>query len=236
MGLSAIKRMEAVIVGFWEKSSLTLPSPVQGELRTLIEQHAKPVTIPADRVFLEPGDMMNGVYFIADGRTRHYMVDENGTEKTLYTLASGWFYGEAVNTLREPTGLYACTEVQTVLYHIPTSDFEWLLDNVKLFREAILQSHSKKVLILCHEVENLAFNSCKDRLKRLFRSAADPQERTADGWYRLKIKYTQYEMGTIVGCSRVTVNKLMNELCDEGFIRILNRNIQINGKELERFL
>ena len=46
----------------------------------------------------------------------------------------------------------------------------------------------------------------------------------------------QYELSTIVGGARVTVSKLINELCDEGFIRILNRNIQISVKEYYKFI
>ena len=48
------------------------------------------------------------------------------------------------------------------------------------------------------------------------------------GWYKLKVHYTQYELSTIIGGARVTISKLINELCDEGFIRMLNRNVQVN--------
>ena len=42
------------------------------------------------------------------------------------------------------------------------------------------------------------------------------------------MRYTQYELSTIVGGARVTVTKLLNELCAEGFLRILNRRIQVS--------
>jgi len=79
-----------------------------------------------------------------------------------------------------------------------------------------------------YEIANLTFNSCKDRLKKLFCSTIDTSEIVENKWYKLKVSYTQYELSTIVGGARVTVNKLINELCSDGFIRILNRNIQVN--------
>ena len=48
-----------------------------------------------------------GVYYIAEGRTRHYMMAGDGTEKILYTLSAGWFYGETPVSLQEPTGLFS---------------------------------------------------------------------------------------------------------------------------------
>ena len=87
------------------------------------------------------------------------------------------------------------------------------------------------MLIMRHEIENLIFNSCKDRLKRLFFFTADTSRLMEGEWYNLKIHYTQYELSTIVGGARVTISKLINELCSEGFIRLLNRSIQINARE-----
>lgn len=217
------------------ESSLTQPSPVQQELADLIQDHATVIEYPAKKIFLEPGDILHGIYYIASGRTRHYMMAEDGSEKVLYTLAPGWFFGEASCILNEPTSLYSMAEVKTRIFCIPQQDYRWMLDHNKVFREAILQSYSKKELILRHEVENLAFNSCKDRLKRLFCSVADCEHPTEDGWYPLKARYTQYELSAIVGNSRVTVNKLINELCDAGFIRLLNRRMQVNAAQYRRF-
>lgn len=220
----------------FDKSTLTLPNPKQKELEELLKQHSTVLTYPAKKVFLEPGIALNGVYYIAEGRTRHYMMAMDGTEKILYTLASGWFYGETPCNLEEPTGLYSKTETKTTLYKIPLYAYEHLLDTNKMFRDAILDSYSKKMIIMRHEIENLTFNSCKDRLKRLLCSVADTSRVLDGGWYGLKVHYTQYELSTIVGGARVTISKLLNELCSEGFMRMLNRNAQINVVEYKRFV
>lgn len=74
----------------------------------------------------------------------------------------------------------------------------------------------------------------RDRLRRLYCSTADTS-RVIDGqWYDLKLNYTQYEISTIVGGARVTITKLINELCAEGFIRVLNRKTQINIEQYKQ--
>lgn len=218
-----------------DKSSFTIPHVKDEGLEELIREHSAVVNYPAKKVFLEPGMELQGVYYIVKGRTRHYMVGSDGMEKILYTLSDGWFYGETPCSIQEPTGLFSRTEVKTQIYIIPRYTYETLLDTNKMFRDAILRSYSQKMLIMRHEIENLTFNSCKDRLKRLFCATADTSSLVDGGWYNLKAYYTQYELSTIVGGARVTISKLINELCEEGFIRILNRNTQINAKDYQKF-
>lgn len=219
-----------------DKSSFTIPNKRNEALEELIRENSTCVTYPAKRVFLEPGMEPQGVYYIAEGRTRHYMMAGDGTEKILYTLSAGWFYGETPVSLQEPTGLFSKAEVKTQICIIPLRTYEHLVDTNKMFRDAIMENILKKMLILRHEIENLTFNSCKDRLKRLFCSTADAERLIDGGWYKLKVHYTQYELSTIIGGARVTISKLINELCDEGFIRMLNRNVQVNQEEYRKFM
>ena len=217
-----------------DKSSYTLPNEKNAILEPLIEQYAEKVVYPAKKVFLVPGEFLRGVYYIAHGRTRHYMIGLDGAEKILYALSDGWFYGEATLTLQEPTGLFSRTEEETTIYIIPYLDYERLVDTNKVFRTAVMKNFSKKTMILRHEIENLTFNSCKERLKRLFCATADPSLLIEDKWYNLKVHYTQQEISAIIGGARITTSKLLKELCDEDFIRILNRNTQINAVEYKQ--
>ena len=47
--------------------------------------------------------------------------------------------------------------------------------------------------------------------------------------YKRQVHYTQQELSAIIGSSRITISKTIKELCNEDFIRILNRNTQINA-------
>ncbi len=100
----------------WKKTILTLPNPRQKELEELLRPYSTVVHYPAKKVFLEPGVMLDCVYYVAEGRTSHYMVAMDGTKKILYTLAAGWFYGETPCNLQEPTGLHSKTETKTTIY------------------------------------------------------------------------------------------------------------------------
>lgn len=212
----------------WDKSNLTLPSPKSPELEDLIARNSQTIRYPAKSVIHVPGDTIGGVYYSLKGRMRHYMVAVDGKEKLLYTLSEGWFFGETPYFLNQPTGLYSSAETEMIVALIPADRFQSLMDESKIFREAIMMNYSHKMRILRYEVENLSFYSCKERIKHLLCSVVDTKSSVDGSWYRLKVRYTQYEIGIIIGGARVTVTKLLNELCDEGFIRILNRKIQVS--------
>ena len=106
----------------------------------------------------------------------------------------------------------------------------------ELFRDTLLRCFAHKMLILRYEIGNLAFNSCKNRLKRLFCAAVERENMTDPGWYNLRIHYTHSELGEIVGGARVTISRQLTELCNEGFIRIINRRIQVSAEQYHKYM
>ncbi|AEV29506.1 cAMP-binding protein [Sphaerochaeta pleomorpha str. Grapes] len=209
-------------------SSFTIPAERNEQLESLLKIHCHVFPYPAKTKFLEYGDAMDGVYYVFQGRTKHYILAEDGAEKILYCLSSGWFFGETPLTLHEPTGLISETMEPSILWKIPYSVYDKLLDVNKLFRTAIMNCMSRKMLIMRHEIENQVFNPCKQRILQLLCSTVDNASLVEGKWYNLSSHYTQYEISTIIGSARVTTSKLINELCNEGFIRILNRKLQVS--------
>ncbi|MGN8896491.1 Crp/Fnr family transcriptional regulator [Flavonifractor sp. HCP28S3_F3] len=211
-------------------SSYTLPSENAAELEQFLKEYSTVIQLPPKTVFGKIGEEIKGIYYIAQGRTSHYILGRDGGEKLLYTLSTGWFFGESINFLHEPSTVISKTDSATVLYKLDQHTFKRLIDESSFFRSAILLDNAKKMLIMRHEIESITFKSYKERLLKLFYVAADRTKLIDGQWYNQQIRYTQSDMSTIIGSSRITVSKLLGELCDEGFIRMLNRNIQINAR------
>lgn len=216
--------------------SITSPQFHTPELDKLIREHSKVLHIPAKTVFLEPGEPMDGIYYIAQGRTRHYMVAHDGSEKVLYILSDGWFFGETTCHLQKCTELFSKTDLDTTIYSMPLPVYRELLGRNEAFCNAILESCCYKMLIMKHEIGSLSFNSCRYRLQYLLCTMADTSQVMDEGWYRLRNTYSQNDICSIIGSARITVAKLMSELSAEGFIRSINRSTQINVKRYEEFL
>ncbi len=209
-------------------SSFTIPIERNLELEERLRENSQPVTYPAKARFLDCGEKVKGVYYIRDGRTKHYIIGDDGSEKILYTLSAGWFFGETPNILDEPTGLISETMESTEIWKISFQRYKLLLARDDVFRDAIMRCMARKMLIMRHEIENLVFSSCKERIMQLLCSTVDASSLEEKAWYNLRIHYTQYELSTIIGSARVTTTKLINELCAEGEIRIINRKMQVS--------
>lgn len=217
-------------------SNITSPQSRTAELDRLLRENSRILNIPAKTVFLEPGESMEGIYYIAKGRTRHYMVAQDGSEKVLYILSEGWFFGETTCNLQKSTELFSKADVDTVIYSIPMPVYQKLMVSNELFCNAIIESCCYKMLIMKHEIASLSFNSCRYRLQYLFCTIADTSRVVDGAWYELRIAYSQNDICSIIGSARVTVAKLMAELCADGFLRTINRSTQINIKKYREFL
>ena len=55
-------------------------------------------------------------------------------------------------------------------------------------------------------------------------------------WYGLKIQYTHYELGILIGSVRVTVSRLINKLCNDGILRLVNHRIQISSDAYQAYI
>lgn len=208
--------------------NLTTPAQNDAALEQIIREHASLQTFPPKKVILEAEAPASGVYYILSGRARLYLLGADGTEKILLVLTAGWFFGETASLLSGPFRLYCVTEEKTELLFIPLEAFRQLLGESPEFNAAILNSQARKNAMLCREIESQAFYTCKDRLLQLFYYSADTSFAFDGKWYPLKHNYTQQELGTILGVSRVTISKFINEFCNDGVIRIVNRRMQIN--------
>jgi CRP/FNR family cyclic AMP-dependent transcriptional regulator len=219
-----------------DSTSLMLPHLHNEELEKLIESNSTRVFLSAKSMFTTPGNDLGGVYYLKSGRTKHYMANEDGLEKMLYSLTPGWMFGEMLFSLGMKSGLFCVAEEDTVLYKISNEKCKALLDSSTLFRDALIKCLASKLFITRYDIENLTFNSCKNRILRLLCSSVDKGASQEAGWYDLKAKYTYYEVGVIVGAARVTVSKLMNDLVNDGVIRNSNKKVQINAAKCEEYI
>lgn len=219
-----------------DRITLTAPDLYDPRIEELIRPVSKKVSYAAKQFFSYPGDHPNSIFYIAEGRTKHYMDNEDGNVKLLYTLTKGWFFGETPFLLGRSTGLYSQAEIPTRLYLIPYSECSRLINESSLFRDVLMRCQANKTLMLRYETANLTFNSCEKRLKRLFCASVDLENVTDPEWYNLKINYTHSEIGEIIGVARVTVSRQLSEFYNEGFLRMVNHKLQVNQKQYRCYL
>ena len=199
------------------------------ELEDLLAKRAEILTIPNKTTFLHQYEDLNSLYFIRKGKTCHYMLNERGVQKILYTLNRGWFFGEIAAILNiNYTSLCSFAEGDTIIYKLNSTQFRELMDSSKIFRDSLMSCICYKLISLRYEIENLVFNSTRNRLIRYLCMNVDQTDIEDGKWLNQKSRKTHYEIGIVIGATRVSVSRLISDLRNEGIIRIVNNGIQIS--------
>lgn len=213
----------------YDFKNLTFREIIDGELEKTLASCSLKMVIPPKRVFLTEGDELNLLYYIRSGIVTLYMADRNGAEKTLYRLTRGWYFGEMVALLDiKRTSLHFIANEETTLYGIDKHNVEKLMEDNSKFRRSLLQCACYKTIALRYEIANFTFCSTKTRLLKSLYRDVDTGTAIDNQWYALSQKRTHYELGIDIGATRVTVSRLISELCCEGLLRTVNSQIQFS--------
>lgn len=200
------------------------------ELRRLIKAHARRVEIPQDTYYIKPGEILKEMSYIYSGESAHTMFNGEGQEKISYILTAGWllteglFCDEADYRIAER---YSWSRTPLVLYRINKAVYQTLIQHA-VFRNAIIHSLSVKRAFLQRELESVILERTRDRLKKLFILLSDPSASEDGNWYPLSHDYIHKDIASIIGSNRVTVSRFVSELAQEGFLRVVNKRIQIS--------
>lgn len=209
-------------------NSLEAPDIYDEELDELIQQVGTPMKLKPKEIFSSPHTNSASMFYIKSGKTKHYIYTSSGAVKVLFFLSPGWIWGETTYFLSQETGIYSQAHTNCLLYRFDAEICNKLLQESNLFRKKLLECLSRKTFLYRTEIENLAFNSAKDRLKSLFCSMVDPSSLVDGNWFKLKVNFTHSELGEIIGTTRVTISRIIGDLSKENFCRTINHNIQIN--------
>ena len=165
-----------------------------------------------------------------------YIMNADGIEKVLYTLSEGWLFGEGIGKFSSETTIFSAAVEDTEIWRLSYQQNQQLLREQPEYTQLLLRCVTYKQIYLRYEVENLCFNSCKERLKRAICTEVDQSTLIDSAWYELNHQYSHYELSILISSARVTVSKLLSELCNDNFIRVLNRKIQVNAKQYDEYI
>lgn len=205
------------------------------KLETLLAPIAELLEFAPRQVVCDLQDSGKYVYFLKSGKTAHYITD-GVDEKLLYHLTAGRVFGNLSPANSRTVEVRAIALEKTAVLRAERAAYLKLLHKQADFALIMLTMQADFDQYLTREIDNLSFNSCKTRLMRIYCSQVDTGKVEDGKWYGLASKLTHNELAAIVGSARVTISKLINELCDDGFIRIINRRAQVNMAAYEKFL
>ncbi|MCY9339142.1 Crp/Fnr family transcriptional regulator [Bacillus haynesii] len=162
-------------------------------------------------VFME-GEEREAVFFIKSGLVKAFKIDEDGNEQVISILQNGDMFPHVGFFDRSPYPATAEAVQETELIVIRIADFNELLMKFPEMTIKVMQIMGKKILDLQERIQGFISKDVQHRLTHvLMKLAAEhgiPQEK---GVY-ISLPITNQDFANMVGTSRETINRTLNEL------------------------
>ncbi|GIO14826.1 cyclic nucleotide-binding protein [Cohnella xylanilytica] len=199
------------------------PSLVEAVLPHISEKNYRKGSL----IFLE-GNKGEEVFFIASGAVSIFTL--NRTKKVvLSVLREGDYFGEMALINPEPgRSATAETLAPTKLYSLRKSAFLLLFDRDRGFLRHLLLNTMERLNNANQQIYDMTFLSVRARIIKRLLSLQAQQPGSASGREsQLPLRITHQQLADMVGAVRETVSKIIQELQDEGLIRIERRMIRL---------
>ncbi len=182
-------------------------------------------------VFFE-GEDKAAVYFVRTGTVKVSKVDEEGREQIVSFLKAGDMFPHVGFFDDSPYPGTAQTVTDAQLAFIPVHKFEQLLIKEPQIAMSVLRVLSKKILELQQKLQDVTLQNASDRiLQTLVHLSEWYGEQKEDGRF-LSLRVTNRELANMIGTTRETVNRILNDMKKQGTIKMETNGIWISNQLL----
>jgi CRP/FNR family cyclic AMP-dependent transcriptional regulator len=174
-------------------------------------------------VLFSKGDEGDSIYFIAAGRVKAIVNDDNGREIVLNQFGPGEFFGEFALLDGKPRSATVVTKEAIEAIVIRRNDFHRLVLSQSEVVEKLMGTLLRKLREATDKIESLSFHSVYDRINQLLLKLSSP----VDGDLVICEKLTHKDIANMVGASREMVSKIMKQLEVGGYIDFEKKCLKI---------
>ncbi len=178
----------------------------------IFESEAISRKVSKGSIVYHQGDNAKCFYYLKKGRVKVVMTSPDGMEKTLSTASAGEIIGEAAFFDKMPriSSAYAMTNVELVA--IDERKLISLIKNNPEIATELLEIQAIRIRQLSSQIDSMAFMKADGRIARLLLQSISVKNG------KKTVAFTHEEIAGVVGVSRVTVSKILNEFKRKGYL------------------
>lgn len=165
-------------------------------------------------IFTEGSDK-EAIFFIQDGLVKTYKTDENGHEQIVSFLKTGDMFPHTGFFNHNPYPATAEAIVDTLALAIPIRSFEQLIMNTADISIKVMRAMSEKIIELQVKLQGLTGQDVQDRGLSFLLKLAENYGMLKNGNVHIEVPMTHQEFASVIGTTRETVNRLINQLRKE---------------------
>ncbi|MDR3360632.1 MAG: Crp/Fnr family transcriptional regulator [Bifidobacteriaceae bacterium] len=193
-----------------------------------LRQAMSPVRLKRGQVLFREGEPADRLYLIQTGKMKLGNSSPGSRENLLAVLGKGEIIGEL--TLFDPGARTATATAVTPVNLLELSHeafVEWLEENPAASQH-LLKALARRLRRTNEAVGGMVFYDVSGRVAKALLDLADQfGEMTEDGAELVQHSLTQEELAHLVGSSRETVNKVLTDYANRGWIKLDARAVYI---------
>lgn len=174
------------------------------------------------------GEKKEAVFFIQSGAVKTFKVDKNGNEQIMNILHEGEMFPHIGFFDESPYPATAEVIQKAELLLIPINDFENLMLSHPQIAVKMMKIMSQKISTLTQRIQTLISQDILHRVVfSLIRLALESGKQNRNKVF-IDIPITNRDFANMIGSTRETVNRVLNQLKKENLIDFNRNGILIN--------
>lgn len=187
----------------------------------------------AGSTIFNEGDAGDALYVVVEGRVRMSRISGAGGEATLALMGPGDCFGDLALFDGRPRSATATAQTTTRTFVVSRDDFSNWVKERPAASLALLETLSLRIRRTNETVTDLVFLDLPHRLaKHLLTLAASMTD--GDTRRKPRLQITQGELASMLGVSRESVNKQLNQFARDGWITLSRGAVTIDNAEALR--
>ena len=196
------------------------------EVKLICERASEKRYYKEEVIFFEDNDAEN-LYILVEGRVKLTMLSPAGKEKVITILQEGDILGEMSLFDRDKHPISAEVIDEARLVIISFEDLENIIREQPGVAIKIINAMAKKTRLLTNQIRELVFQDAEGRLASLIMRFVEDFGIEVKSGKIIDLVLTHQEIANLMGSSRVTVTKLINQFIDEEVIKLYKRKIVV---------
>lgn len=196
----------------------------QDEVKLICERASEKRFLKEEVIFFEDNNN-DSLYILVEGRVKLTMLSPDGKEKVLTILQVGDIFGE-MSLFDQDTHMITAEVIEDArLVILPFTDLKTIIRKEPGVAIKIIEALAKKTRLLTSQIRELVFQDAEGRLASLLMRFIEDFGIKVKSGHIIDLVLTHQEIANLMGSSRVTVTKLINQFIDEEIIKIYKRKI-----------
>lgn len=198
------------------------------EMEAMAEQ-APMRSVERGQIFYSPHEPVEVLFILKQGRVRIFRVTPDGRTLTIAILEAGTVFGEMVLLGQSMDDTFAEALESCVLCLMSRADVRSMLLSDPRIAARITEMLGQRLAVMEQRLSDTLFKTVAQRIAgTLARLAADSGARRSGlGRRALEVRLTHEQLSGLVGTSRETTTKTLNDFQERGLVRLRRGRVAV---------